>query len=170
MAQSETATASSVSLPPRSLYEWCHHHALILVRSEIQGGGVRYRERCPVCLKGFPAGASGWGAEKAAKRFGFAKVKLAVAEDDLEHLETWERLSKALKWAWRVQYETHLASDKWQQIRAVKLATVGGTCERCGAPAEHIHHLSYERLGDEPQEDLEALCRPCHWQAHGRVF
>jgi hypothetical protein len=28
-----------------------------------------------------------------------------------------------------------------------------------------VHHLTYEYLGDEPLEDLEALCRPCHRSA-----
>lgn len=160
----------SASLPPTSLHEWCRHHVLIVVRSVTRCGSVRFRERCPMCWKGYPRGASGWGAEKAVERFGPVKVKLSVAENDVRPLDAGERVSIARKWVWRVQYETHLASDRWRQIRAAKLTAAGGACERCGDPAEHIHHLTYQNLGDEPQEDLEALCRPCHWQEHGRIF
>jgi hypothetical protein len=30
-----------------------------------------------------------------------------------------------------------------------------------------VHHLTYERLYAELLEDLEAVCAPCHRQAHG---
>ncbi|MGH2369964.1 MAG: hypothetical protein ACRDI2_17430 [Chloroflexota bacterium] len=32
--------------------------------------------------------------------------------------------------------------------------------------AAEVHHLTYERLGDELPEDLAALCAPCHRGAH----
>jgi HNH endonuclease len=34
------------------------------------------------------------------------------------------------------------------------------------APQFHVHHLSYERLGHESDDDLELLCSPCHNLEH----
>ena len=41
-------------------------------------------------------------------------------------------------------------------------------CSKCGekdAPLD-IHHLTYERLGNELVTDLIELCRACHWITH----
>src|SRR5687767_10783881 len=71
-------------------------------------------------------------------------------------------------------YTLYLRSPAWQAKRKLVLARSGGRCERCGCVAKwlDVHHLSYTHLGDEPLEDLMALCRPCHkiadqerWQA-----
>jgi hypothetical protein len=67
----------------------------------------------------------------------------------------------------RAAYQAYLTSPEWLARRAAALERAGGRCERCGAgePAE-VHHLTYEHLGDERPEDLEAVCRPCHRRAH----
>ena len=46
-----------------------------------------------------------------------------------------------------------------------------GVCEKCGFIAYRpyqleLHHLTYERLGNESLEDLILLCRRCHQQEH----
>ena len=42
------------------------------------------------------------------------------------------------------------------------------TCENggCTNEAKEVHHLTYERLGKEWLDDLQALCRKCHEQKH----
>jgi hypothetical protein len=35
-------------------------------------------------------------------------------------------------------------------------------CVFCDAPAEEVHHLTYENYGHESDEDLRSLCRICH--------
>lgn len=35
-------------------------------------------------------------------------------------------------------------------------------CVFCGAPAEEVHHMTYENYGHETDEDLRSLCRLCH--------
>jgi hypothetical protein len=39
-----------------------------------------------------------------------------------------------------------------------------GFCERCRTSGYklEVHHLTYERFGREWDEDLQALCHPCH--------
>ena len=41
-------------------------------------------------------------------------------------------------------------------------------CEKdgCTNEATDVHHLTYERIGKERLDDLQALCRKCHKQQH----
>jgi hypothetical protein len=78
---------------------------------------------------------------------------------DAEAAEFWSR------------YHAHLASDKWRDLRRRVLERCRGTCEGCGRrPAVHVHHLTYERLGDEMLFDLAAVCRGCHARLHPDRF
>lgn len=61
-------------------------------------------------------------------------------------------------------YLKHLSSFDWYlKARAAK-ARAGDACERCGTKTQtlDVHHLTYERLGCERDEDLLVVCRPCH--------
>lgn len=76
---------------------------------------------------------------------------------------------------WHSAYLLYLRSQAWAAKRAAVLERAGRCCERCPAgsglfPVDlEIHHLTYARLGDEPLEDLQALCRGCHEHAHPRA-
>lgn len=70
-----------------------------------------------------------------------------------------------------LRYSDYLLSPEWRQKRRQKLNLVNYRCEQCGYLARmrdlHVHHLTYERLGDENlDEDLEVLCRWCHHEHH----
>lgn len=70
---------------------------------------------------------------------------------------------------WWEKYQDYLDSDAWKTRRQHVLARANNRCEQCGASAEVVHHLSYDRVGNEPLTDLMALCSLCHHQAHGTV-
>ncbi len=66
-------------------------------------------------------------------------------------------------------------SDAWKLARAIKIASAGGRCERCGAVGEEVHHKKYltpENVKDKDvsvnQDNLELLCKQCHNEEHGR--
>lgn len=64
-------------------------------------------------------------------------------------------------------YKKYIKSERWKQVRAQSIKRANGICQRCGVEkAVQAHHLSYARVGDEPPEDLLAVCRPCHHQMH----
>lgn len=78
-------------------------------------------------------------------------------------------------------YETkYLLSLHWKAFRKLALEAqrerLGrNCCERCPKdtnkklPNElHVHHLTYERLGNELIEDVEIVCRECHDKIHLR--
>lgn len=73
-------------------------------------------------------------------------------------------------------YDHYIHSPRWERKKNERARATGYACEQCDdwigprrAKSDlHLHHLTYERLGDEPDEDLVLLCRDCHRRAHGR--
>jgi len=151
-------------------YTWkkCRCYSFILLRSEKMNGD-RYREFCPCCLRGRTRNFSGYGLKRSVSVYGSIRVNLALCYDAFEILDDQSRLDVFKRWLWRVRYEEHLASPAWQELRQQVIERQDGRC-RCGAFGTDVHHLTYQRLGDERLDDLELLCRPCHQEEHGRDF
>lgn len=66
-------------------------------------------------------------------------------------------------------------SPAWLSARELKIMSVNGLCERCGAIGIEVHHkdrLSIDNVRDASvslnQDNLELLCRECHNQEHER--
>lgn len=66
-------------------------------------------------------------------------------------------------------------SDKWKVARALKIASVGGLCEKCVAIGTEVHrkiHLTLENVGNPEislnQDNLLLLCNECYNKEHGR--
>jgi 5-methylcytosine-specific restriction endonuclease McrA len=91
----------------------------------------------------------------------------------VENYRTWERKQ------WDAG-RFHRAADRHDrripfETRVAVLQRANEHCERCGrfiptgfTPCLELHHLTYERAYHaEVPEDLMALCRDCHQQAHG---
>ena len=102
--------------------------------------------------------------------------------DPLAIIEGLEARWKAT-WAWidslrrrEVPYAEYLQSDWWQQVRRQRLWFAEWQCEyhdwktgrRCTAiDGLDVHHLTYERIGDENWDtDLIVLCRKHHQTVH----
>jgi 5-methylcytosine-specific restriction endonuclease McrA len=68
----------------------------------------------------------------------------------------------------RADYEAYLQTREWADRRDRIFKRANGVCEGCGeAPAEQVHHLTYEHCGDEFLWELVAICRRCHVSVHG---
>jgi 5-methylcytosine-specific restriction endonuclease McrA len=67
------------------------------------------------------------------------------------------------------RYETYVRTDCWQLRREAYIAVHGSVCEVCGTAIDgvDVHHLTYEHLGRELDDDLMSLCRGCHSAVHG---
>ena len=66
---------------------------------------------------------------------------------------------------WRKRYER---SECWKEFRDWYLAKCESNCRRCMTkdiitPASCVDHLNYEHLGNERPEDIQALCKGCHY-------
>ena len=71
---------------------------------------------------------------------------------------------------WRLPlYQEYLQSREWKQKRSEVLFRDGHSCQLCGDEEDlQIHHLTYNRVGDEALFDLVTLCSHCHAKEHGK--
>jgi 5-methylcytosine-specific restriction endonuclease McrA len=69
----------------------------------------------------------------------------------------------------RRRYEAYINSAEWRRRRRRAIERAGYHCEKCGVSAQEerleVHHLTYERIGHERDEDLSVLCHACHAKA-----
>jgi hypothetical protein len=64
-------------------------------------------------------------------------------------------------------YVDYLQTVEWRRRRDARIRQADHRCERCAAKqALQVHHVHYERLGEERDTDLEVLCRGCHEGLH----
>jgi hypothetical protein len=77
--------------------------------------------------------------------------------------------------AYRRRYADYMRNREWQQRRRAWLRTFrrrhghDPTCAVCDRPwtLDHdLHHVSYDNLGAERDEDLLPACRGCHEALH----
>lgn len=67
-------------------------------------------------------------------------------------------------------YREYINSDKWREKRNKIIRRAGAVCEMCGSHRNiQVHHLSYDRLGFEHDNDLLCVCRKCHENIHSKL-
>jgi 5-methylcytosine-specific restriction endonuclease McrA len=60
----------------------------------------------------------------------------------------------------------YLKSQKWKKMKKF-IHFRDGVCQLCGSDKNlEVHHITYDRLGDENPDDLILLCRTCHQDIH----
>lgn len=60
-------------------------------------------------------------------------------------------------------YAKYINSETWRKKRQARLKMDGNKCRTCHSKERlEIHHVTYERFGDEDLDDLITLCRQCH--------
>jgi len=65
-------------------------------------------------------------------------------------------------------YDLYIKSPEWRLKRTEALSYYGKKCNECNRTHDlHVHHKTYERLGNELMLDLEVLCEECHYKRHG---
>lgn len=63
-------------------------------------------------------------------------------------------------------YREYLQSDCWRSTKArYRRSSLAQDCI-CGEVDIHLHHLTYENIGQEALSDLLPLCRDCHAMVH----
>jgi hypothetical protein len=62
----------------------------------------------------------------------------------------------------------YLLSDTWNTIRKRILARDRYTCRQCGISGKplDVHHITYDNLYSENDDELVAVCRECHEKIH----
>lgn len=64
------------------------------------------------------------------------------------------------------QYLEYLQSPAWMEKTRQVYERDSYTCVVCKQVAEHVHHLTYEHLFNEPLTDLISVCSHCHKILH----
>ena len=149
----------------KSSTDWC----MCLFRLVVKSENIKtvYQRRCPACFSNESPGRAGYGYKKAVEKWGFYEVEYALRHEDFPE-KRFERIGLAKRILWRIAYQNYLNSEAWLGKRKEILNRSHGRCEVCGDAADHVHHKTYERLGDEDLEDLLAVCVKCHSDIHGR--
>lgn len=74
---------------------------------------------------------------------------------------------RRLKQLHSMPYQEYLASPEWAETRRRALKRCGFRCQLCNREGQlNVHHRTYERRGNEKNEDLIVLCRECHKTFH----
>ena len=70
-----------------------------------------------------------------------------------------------------VDYHEYIKSDEWKIRRSMALADARFRCRLCNSKEKtlHVHHRTYENLGNETLADLTVLCEVCHSKFHDIV-
>lgn len=67
-------------------------------------------------------------------------------------------------------YPQYINTQHWRNIKKAYKYSHEYKCQHCGdtSPGLHLHHLTYERIGNERMSDLMYLCELCHAVVHAR--
>lgn len=67
-------------------------------------------------------------------------------------------------------YRDYLQSNHWKETRARALQRANYKCEKCSYTEQlQVHHLNYNNLWHEHDEDLLVVCRKCHAKIHHKI-
>lgn len=67
------------------------------------------------------------------------------------------------------KYTLYLNSDDWKNKRSLVLKRDNNICQACLTnAANQVHHLTYERVFNEPLFDLVSICNTCHDKIHNK--
>jgi 5-methylcytosine-specific restriction endonuclease McrA len=152
------------------VHDWlnCSHAHPTRPRARtIANGKIQYRRQCLDC--GMPVGnvvAKAVALQETRGRplqFDEALFNERKAAAKAAQQERWEAES-AEWWDW---YNRYLQSAEWEQRRRKVFERCNGICEGCRATrAVHVHHRTYDNVGNELLYQLVGLCQACHEIAH----
>ncbi len=155
--------------------ECCRNPNSIFVFQYVDGRATFIREQCLNCGGCFnmnkPLSFKKY-SEKVNEKFSFSRDRLEeYKSEQSREAELIYEIELTLKFqkSRYYKYLLHLQSEYWKDIRLKVLERDSHTCQECKErSATEVHHLSYERLGNELLGDLLAVCRSCHLKIHRR--
>lgn len=87
------------------------------------------------------------------------KKKLALNNSHVCYCSEYER--------WEPNYYQYLDSNRWKKKREQVLKAANFKCSVCGSAKNLcVHHITYENLGYENDDDLMVVCKKCHERIH----
>lgn len=158
----------------------CHHPSRVYCRRVFSNGAEHYGTQCLTCGLFISVKKDSVPSlerknprdfdPEISKRYDARRSEFYRKQQ--EQREEERRLAFAMQQeAFRSRYTTYLNSEAWKRKRAFRMRAneklFNGYCEICFEnKANHCHHITYDRLGEEWIFDLAAICRPCHEKLH----
>lgn len=152
----------------------CGNQNHVDIRFEQSNGVIVQRVACKNCRKLVS------GAKKKSQNFASLSLysqsaflidqensnkDYQILSDYIKELSEKFRQEQSDKW-WD-NYSKYLQSDKWKSIRLKILDRESYLCQGCKiSKADHVHHTTYDNMGDELLFQLIALCHSCHKKLH----
>lgn len=67
-------------------------------------------------------------------------------------------------------YKSYLESDHWKEFRSRYLSSgMPRACRVCNSRRIELHHINYDRIGNEEFSDIMPLCAGHHEQVHAKL-
>lgn len=153
----------------RTELECEHEYELILF--ELDNGSEQLRNYCPKChirepkiLKQKDHDLTKVRRRQESRyRTFYSSLYQNEAEKITAFIEDLRKKQEAVMFA---DYTRYITSEEWYKLRSVIINRDGGICQICGAPADHVHHLTYAHFTREFPFELVALCKDCHHQEY----
>lgn len=180
----EEATASFLKKNPEPVSpESCPHEKFTLTKRAYENGSTAFVEQCNVCGKHIRCVSKSTVTKpddvppfnsmiEEALRSMHGKWTLAKAEVYRESHEQYRRTLRSKIREGQVTVNTtfhsYYNSDEWKRTRLRILSRDDHQCQACESPAQCVHHIVYDRLGQENDIDLISLCKNCHTEVHHR--
>ena len=144
----------------------CEHPETEVRRMTMRDGRAVYSRQCLRC-------GQNTGAVRQATLSGVEKLKMQPFDEDLRRSwqERWREAfaanEAAKNQAWWDRYNAYLETPEWKRRRRAVLLRDEGMCQGCRIrQATQVHHLTYERVGEEMLFDLVSICDQCHETLH----
>lgn len=82
-----------------------------------------------------------------------------------------EQREKEINRLKNLPYSEYLQTQHWQELRLKHLKQSKYGCQLCNTKNTilHVHHRTYENLGNENYSDLITLCENCHKLFHNKI-
>jgi hypothetical protein len=141
----------------------CNHPKTRLVYRVAINGVLQYTRQCQDCYQDTTLFISHKKLSKTEKAGATLRDSDGASKMFQSYLAERRKLQQEAFWK---LYGEYLKSAEWADRRAKVLKRDRFACQLhqrgCTRLAEQVHHLTYERVGDEPLEDLISVCVHCH--------
>jgi hypothetical protein len=145
----------------------CSHPDQILTRFVCTNNAIQFVMQCTACKArvGSPISHNKLSRKQKDNAPLFDEDGRAARREEIsyQYAMNREKFNSARWWA---EYTKYLASDEWKNKRSRVMARDNKRCTEqrpgCTKQADEVHHLSYKNVGNEPMEDLTAVCHHCH--------
>ncbi len=150
----------------------CTHGRCAIVRTVNGGGQTIYNWFCRDCGCKLSSNIKGMAARE--QKVFDVEIDSLASRSNVYKSQRQEALDALLRAAAertqpenREAYDDYLRSDRWRKLRDKVLLRARHICEGClDSPAAHVHHLTYQHIGEEFAFELRALCEACHHRCH----